>query len=35
MPIGDILISKGIITPEQLKKALEVQSTNPNKKSGI
>lgn len=34
MAIGDILVSKSIITAEQLQKALEVQSTNPKKRLG-
>ncbi len=34
MPIGDVLISKGVITSEQLQKALEFQSKNPDKRIG-
>lgn len=34
MKLGEVLISKGLIKEEQLKKALELQNSNPGKKLG-
>ena len=34
MPIGETLVGKGLITNEQLKRALEEQKKDPGKKLG-
>lgn len=34
MPLGETLISKGVITPDQLKQALDAQKKEPGKKIG-
>ncbi|HEY9592995.1 MAG TPA: hypothetical protein VHE79_00860 [Spirochaetia bacterium] len=34
MPLGETLVKNGVITQEQLEKALEEQKKNPNEKIG-